>query len=102
VEKNYLEIDLTLGAPMRSSSGFMLGAKRLSLYGPDTELAFGHLGFTNILGWADPERDLSGALITSGKPILYPEIVDLWGLMRRIGLETPKTGTPSLSLKPPE
>ena len=31
----------------------------LSLYGPDTEQAFGHLGFTNILGWADPERALS-------------------------------------------
>jgi CubicO group peptidase (beta-lactamase class C family) len=102
VEKNYLEIDLTLGAPMRSSSGFMLGAKRLSLYGPDTELAFGHLGFTNILGWADPERELSGALITSGKPVLYPEIIDLWTLMRRIGLDTPKTDTPSLSLKPPD
>jgi CubicO group peptidase (beta-lactamase class C family) len=98
VEKNYLEIDLTLGAPMRSSSGFMLGARRLSLYGPDTELAFGHLGFTNILGWADPQRELSGTLITSGKPILYPELVDLWTLMRRIGTETPKTDTPSLSL----
>ena len=99
VERNYLEIDLTLGAPMRSSAGFMLGAKRLSLYGPDTELVFGHLGFTNILGWADPERELSGALITSGKPVLYPELVDLWTLMRRIGTETPKTDRPSLSLR---
>jgi CubicO group peptidase (beta-lactamase class C family) len=101
VERNYLEIDLTLGAPMRSSAGFMLGAKRLSLYGPDTNLAFGHLGFTNIIGWADPERELSGALITSGKPILYPEIAELWTLMRRIGTETPKTDAPMLSLKPP-
>src|SRR3954454_10263911 len=99
VERNYLEIDLTLGAPMRSSAGFMLGAKRLSLYGPDTELAFGHLGFTNIVGWADPQRELSGALITSGKPVIYPELVELWTLMRRIGTETPKTDRPTLSLK---
>ena len=100
VERNYLELDLTLGAPMRSSAGFMLGAKRLSLYGPDTELAFGHLGFTNILGWADPERELSGALMTSGKPVIYPELVELWTLLRRIGLEAPKTDRPTLSLKP--
>ena len=101
VERAYLEFDLTLGAPLRSSAGFMLGAKRLSLYGPDTEYAFGHLGFTNILGWADPERELSGALITSGKPVVYPELYDLWALMRRIGLEVPKTDRPSLSLRPP-
>jgi CubicO group peptidase (beta-lactamase class C family) len=99
VERSYLEIDLTLGAPLRSSAGFMLGAKRLSLYGPDTEYAFGHLGFTNIIGWADPERELSCGLITSGKPIVYPELYDLWGLTRRIGLETPKTDRPSLSLE---
>ena len=68
----------------------MLGAKLLSLYGPDTEHAFGHLGFTNIIGWADPERAISGALITSGKPIVYPELPQVWNLMRRIGLAAPK------------
>lgn len=30
------------------------GADALSLFGPDTDKAFGHLGFTNILGWATP------------------------------------------------
>jgi hypothetical protein len=30
----------------------MLGAQLLSLYGRDTQHAFGHLGFTNILAWA--------------------------------------------------
>ena len=68
----------------------MLGARRLSLYGPDTELAFGHLGFTNVIGWADPERAVSGALLTSGKPIVYPELLQLWSLMRRIGIEAPR------------
>jgi CubicO group peptidase (beta-lactamase class C family) len=99
-EQSYLEIDLTLGAPLRYSLGFMLGAKRLSLYGPDTEHAFGHLGFTNIIGWADPERALAGGLITSGKPVLYPEMADLWNLMRTIGRETPKAARSPLGLDP--
>ena len=39
----------------------MLGAKVISLYGRDTDLAFGHLGLINIMGWADPERGISAA-----------------------------------------
>jgi CubicO group peptidase (beta-lactamase class C family) len=89
-EQSWLEIDLTLGFPTRYSLGFMLGARVLSLWGPDTEQAFGHLGFTNVLTWADPQRALAGGLITSGKPVLYPELPDLWTLMRRIGIEAPK------------
>src|SRR5688500_6715336 len=80
-EQSYHEIDLTPGLPQRFSLGFMLGSKRLSLYGPDTEHAFGHLGFTNIIGWADPERAVAGAVLTSGKPVLYPEVFVLLGLM---------------------
>jgi CubicO group peptidase (beta-lactamase class C family) len=97
-EQSYLEVDLTLGAPLRYSLGFMLGARRLSLYGPDTEQAFGHLGFTNVIGWADPERALAGGLMTSGKPVLYPELVDLWVLMRTIGRQVPKAARSPLGL----
>jgi CubicO group peptidase (beta-lactamase class C family) len=93
-EQSYREIDFTLGFPTRYSLGFMLGAELLSLYGPDTEQAFGHLGFTNIIGWADPERALSGALITSGKPVVYPELPDLWAIMRGIGRAAPKVSAP--------
>lgn len=89
-EQSFRELDLSFGLPMRYSYGFMLGASWLSLYGPDTEMAFGHLGFTNVIGWADPERALAGALMTSGKPALYPELPQVWGVMRRIGLEAPK------------
>jgi CubicO group peptidase (beta-lactamase class C family) len=99
VERAYREIDLTLGAPLRHASGFMLGADLLSLFGPDTELAFGHLGFTNVLGWADPERALSVGLITSGKPILHPGLPDLWQLTRRIGLEARKVDKPALRIQ---
>ncbi|MGI8921715.1 MAG: serine hydrolase [Solirubrobacteraceae bacterium] len=89
-ERSFREIDLTLLAPLRHASGLMLGAKAVSLFGPDTEQAFGHLGYTNVLGWADPERALSVGLITSGKPILHPALADLWLLARAIGQEAPK------------
>ena len=96
-EQSYLEFDLTLGFPSRYSTGFILGAKLLSLYGPDTDKAFGHLGYTNMLGWADPERGLSVGLLTSGKPILYPELPEFWNLARRIGSETPKAPESALA-----
>jgi CubicO group peptidase (beta-lactamase class C family) len=89
-EQSRLEIDLTLGFPTRFSYGLMLGAKVLSLYGLDTDLAFGHLGFINIMGWADPERGISGGLINSGKAIIYPELPRFYGVMQRIASEVPK------------
>jgi CubicO group peptidase (beta-lactamase class C family) len=89
-EQSYREIDFTLGFPTRYGLGFMLGADVLSLFGPDTEQAFGHLGYTNTIGWADPARGVSAALVTSGKPVLYPELPDVWALMRRVGRETGK------------
>ncbi len=89
-ERTFREIDHGLGAPLRHANGFMLGAKVVSMFGPDTEEAFGHLGFTNVLGWTDPERALSVGLITSGKPILHPALGDLWLLTRAIGQEAPK------------
>jgi len=89
-EQSYLEFDLTLGLPLRYGMGFMLGGQWLSLYGPDTEHVFGHLGFTNIVGWADPERQVAAALMTSGKPVLYPQIYYLFDIMRQIGRACPK------------
>ena len=84
-EQSYLEFDSILGLPIRYSLGFMLGGRWLSLYGPDTDRTFGHLGFTNIVGWADPDRQIAGALLTSGKPLIYPEIFYAFELMRVIG-----------------
>jgi CubicO group peptidase (beta-lactamase class C family) len=96
VETSYHEFDRTLGFPIRYSHGFMLGAKTMSLYGPDTDEAFGHLGFTNVFMWADPRRELSVGLVTSGKPVLGPHLDALWRLVRRIGLEAPKVAEPEL------
>jgi CubicO group peptidase (beta-lactamase class C family) len=89
-EQSHLEIDFSLVFPTRFSYGLMLGAKLVSLYGRDTDLAFGHLGLINIMGWADPERGISGGLITSGKAILYPEVHRFYGVMQRIASEVPK------------
>jgi CubicO group peptidase (beta-lactamase class C family) len=55
----------------------MLGNPLLSPFGPRSEQAFGHLGFTNVLVWADPKRNLSAALLNSGKPLITPEQL-LW------------------------
>jgi len=90
-EHSYLEFDLTLVLPLRYAMGFMLGGQFLSLYGPDTQNAFGHLGFTNIISWADPDRQVAGALMTSGKPLVYPELYFLHDVMWHIDAACRKT-----------
>lgn len=97
-QQSHLEIDFSLGFPTRFSYGLMLGAKVLSLYGRDTQHAFGHLGFTNILGWADPQRAISAAVLTNGKPILYPELPRFLMLSQRITTESPKVSASELIL----
>ncbi len=71
-EQSYLEIDSFLGLPVRYGMGFMLGTDALSLYGASSGRAFGHVGFTNVIAWADPDRDLAVGLMTSGKPFVTP------------------------------
>ncbi|MBI1814760.1 MAG: beta-lactamase family protein [Deltaproteobacteria bacterium] len=90
-EQSYLEIDFTLGLPFRYGMGFMLGGEWFSPFGSDTRYAFGHLGFTNIVAWADPERQAAVALMTSGKPLVYPELYHMWDLLQQIGRACPKT-----------
>jgi CubicO group peptidase (beta-lactamase class C family) len=89
-EQSRLEVDWSLGFPTRFGYGLILGAQLVSLFGRDTQHAFGHLGFTNILAWADPERATSVAVLTSGKPVVYPELPRFYNLMQRITSEAPK------------
>ncbi|MFO0712676.1 MAG: serine hydrolase domain-containing protein [Sandaracinus sp.] len=100
-ESSYLELDLTLAAPVRYGLGLMLGGDTLSLYGPGTPSAFGHLGFINVLGWADPEREISVAVLTSGKPFLGTHLVPLVQILRTIAHEVPKTGAPRVGSRMP-
>ena len=99
-EQSHLEIDFSLGFPTRFSYGLMLGAQRVSLYGLDTQHAFGHLGLINIMGWADPERGLSAGLVTSGKAILYPELPRFYGVMQTIASEVPKVPSSEMLITP--
>jgi CubicO group peptidase (beta-lactamase class C family) len=84
------QVDRTIHLPVRYGLGFMLGHEVASFYGPRTPAAFGHLGFTNVLGWADPERDISVSLMNNGKPFITLELVHWMGIMRTIAAEIPR------------
>jgi CubicO group peptidase (beta-lactamase class C family) len=83
-EQSYLEMDSFLGIPVRYGMGFMLGGDSFTVYGPSTAHTFGHLGFTNVIVYADPERDISVAILTSGKPFITPGQLHWLRIMRTI------------------
>jgi CubicO group peptidase (beta-lactamase class C family) len=89
-ETSYRELDWILGFPVRYGMGFMLGAKVFSVYGPDTTQAYGHLGFSNVVVYADPERDISVSLMTTGKPFLTPEQLYWLNVTRTIARLCPR------------
>lgn len=89
-ETAYREVDFTLGVPVRYGIGMMLGDRWVSPFGMNTPRAFGHLGFINCFGWADPERDISVGLLTSGKPAISRHLAALAGLLNGIGRFMPK------------
>ncbi|MBC7173321.1 MAG: beta-lactamase family protein, partial [Polyangiaceae bacterium] len=78
------QIDRTIMLPVPYSMGFMLGSNLVGFYGPRAAQAFGHLGFTNVLGWADPERDLSCSFLNTGKPLLTPKFLFWLDIVRII------------------
>lgn len=89
MEHDKPEIDRALLLPMRYSAGMMLGSHPFGLFGPSTEQAFGHLGFVNIFCWADPERDISCTMLTTGKPLIGPHMKALFSLLACIARECP-------------
>lgn len=88
-EQTYYELDLTLGVPIRYSLGFMLGGA-ISLYGVDNAEAFGHLGLSNILGYADPGREISVGFLNSGKPVVASHVARLMRVVLEIGRAFPR------------
>jgi CubicO group peptidase (beta-lactamase class C family) len=84
-----LVIDATLPAPIRFSAGFMLGERLVSLYGANTASAFGHLGFTNVLCWADPARQVAAALLTTGKSVAPEGFLGMVGVATAISASIP-------------
>ncbi|CAA0108584.1 Protein flp [BD1-7 clade bacterium] len=86
-EAGKTRLDKGIFLPMRFSAGFMLGGKPAGMYGLDTHNAFGHLGFSNIFCWADPQRNISAAILTTGKPVLGSHILGLPKMMHAISSE---------------
>jgi CubicO group peptidase (beta-lactamase class C family) len=84
------EMDRSLMVPLRYSAGMMLGASPFGMYGPDTSKAYGHLGFANNFVWADPERDTSVGLLTTGKLLLGLHAPYLVGLLCNLSKHCPK------------
>ncbi|VEG58490.1 penicillin-binding protein, beta-lactamase class C [Mycolicibacterium aurum] len=90
-EARRLRPDLATGmAPMRWGTGYMLGSKRFGPFGRDAAGAFGHTGLTDIAVWADPERALSVAVVSSGKPGGHREAKRYPQLLDRINAEIPR------------
>jgi CubicO group peptidase (beta-lactamase class C family) len=83
--------DVAIGLmPMRWGTGYMLGSRRFGPFGRDAAATFGHTGLTNIAMWADPSRDLSVGLVSSGKPGRHPEAGRYAALLDRINAEFPR------------
>jgi CubicO group peptidase (beta-lactamase class C family) len=96
-EASYREVDLTLFMPLRFGLGPMLGDSPVGIFGRDSAKAFGHVGLSNVFPWADPERELSVALLTTGKAVLSTHAVRLVQLLARIGDAFPRTAEAAAS-----
>ncbi|MBJ9984152.1 serine hydrolase [Acinetobacter sp. S40] len=83
-------LDRTLLAPMRYALGPMLGSNPVGLFGPQTGQAFGHIGFSNILCWADPQRDISVAFLTTGKSVIGTHLPALGNVLYQISKQCPR------------
>lgn len=85
-----VKLDHSLLVPMRYALGPMLGSNPVGLFGPMTGQAFGHLGFSNNICWADPERDISVALLSTGKSVVGTHLPALLKVLWQISTQCPK------------
>lgn len=90
-EARRLRPDVAVGLmPMRWGTGYMLGSKRFGPFGRNAPAAFGHTGLSNIAMWADPDRELAAAVVSSGKPGNHREANRYPALLDRIAAEIPR------------
>lgn len=82
-----ITIDRTIMLPMQYSPAFMLGADPVGIYGPKCGQAFGHLGLLNMLGWADPERDISVTFLNTGKSMAAIGVARMFQVLMAINKE---------------
>jgi CubicO group peptidase (beta-lactamase class C family) len=93
------QLDRMILLPISYSMGFMLGTDPIGLYGFRCGSAFGHVGLSNILAWADPARDISVALVNSGKPFFALDTAHWLEIVRRISTRIPRDGSRCLTSK---
>ncbi len=77
------QLDSTFGFPMQYGLGTMMGGW-FSLFGLGTSGAFGHLGLSNVVVYADPRRDISVAFLNTGKPVVAPGMLRWAATLQRI------------------
>lgn len=82
--------DAKIGIPMRYSPGFMMGASPFGLFGLKSAHAFGHVGLSNNLVWADPQRQISVALLFNGIPLVANNMAALVRVLWRITTAFPR------------
>src|ERR1700712_1062138 len=78
--------------PIRWGTGYMLGSKRFGPFGRNEPAAFGNTGLVDIAAWADPERGLAAAIVSSGKPGGHREAKRYPALLNTIAAEIPRVG----------
>ncbi|MCB9780672.1 MAG: beta-lactamase family protein [Alphaproteobacteria bacterium] len=85
------QFDGTFGFPMRYGLGVMMGGTAFSLFGLDTPGAYGHLGLSNVVVFADPARDLAVTYLTTGKPMMDVGMVRWFWVLQRIAAMVPRS-----------
>lgn len=88
-----VQFDRTLMLPMRYSAGLMIGGDPFGIWGRHSSSAFGHVGLTNKLFWADQGRDISVSLLTTGMPIVGNNIPPLINFLSNINQHCPRDNT---------
>jgi CubicO group peptidase (beta-lactamase class C family) len=89
-EYGSVQFDRTLMMPMRYSAGLMLGGSPFGLWGRKSAESFGHIGLINKLCWADPVRDVSVSLQTTGVPFLANNIPSFVRFMNKLDRYCPR------------
>lgn len=84
------QFDATFGFPMRYGLGVMMGGRRFSLFGLNTMGAFGHLGLSTVVIFADPARDLVVTFLNTGKPMMDPGMLRWYWVLQRIASAVPR------------
>lgn len=84
------QFDGTFGMPMKYGLGVMMGGTAFSLFGLDTKGAYGHLGLSTVVVYADPARDLAVVFLNTGKPMADLGMVRWYWVLQRMAATFPR------------